>query len=67
MRPAQGSLANIYLTLGSDPNRPTLVAIKGIVFDVSRNSAYGASGSYRGEYSTYPITIKNNQTDCSFS
>ncbi|CAG7967683.1 unnamed protein product [Penicillium nalgiovense] len=32
---------------GTDPNRPTLVAIKGVVFDVTRNSAYGASGSYR--------------------
>ncbi|KJK67065.1 Cytochrome b5-like Heme/Steroid binding domain protein [Aspergillus parasiticus SU-1] len=26
---------------GTDPNRPTWVAIKGIVFDVSKNSAYG--------------------------
>ncbi|KAJ5144067.1 Cytochrome b5 [Penicillium bovifimosum] len=32
---------------GSDPSRPTLVAIKGVVFDVSRNAAYGASGQYR--------------------
>ncbi|KAJ5281398.1 hypothetical protein N7478_006770 [Penicillium angulare] len=32
---------------GTDPNRPTLVAIKGIVFDVSRNAAYGSSGQYR--------------------
>ena len=34
---------------GSDPNRPTLVAIKGVVFDVTRNAAYGSSGQYRGE------------------
>ncbi|KAJ5081457.1 cytochrome b5-like heme/steroid binding domain-containing protein [Penicillium alfredii] len=32
---------------GTDPNRPTLVAIKGVVFDVSRNAAYGPSGQYR--------------------
>ncbi|KAJ5495658.1 Membrane steroid-binding protein 2 [Penicillium diatomitis] len=32
---------------GSDPNRPTLVAIKGTVFDVSRNQAYSATGQYR--------------------
>ncbi|OJJ87309.1 putative progesterone binding protein [Aspergillus glaucus CBS 516.65] len=32
---------------GTDPNRPTLVAIKGIVFDVSRNQAYSPSGQYR--------------------
>ncbi|KKK14997.1 hypothetical protein P175DRAFT_0535393 [Aspergillus ochraceoroseus IBT 24754] len=32
---------------GTDPSRPTLVAIKGIVFDVSRNAAYGAEGQYR--------------------
>ncbi|KAL1957135.1 hypothetical protein VTO42DRAFT_6278 [Malbranchea cinnamomea] len=31
---------------GSDPSRPTLVAIKGIVFDVSRNPAYGPGGNY---------------------
>ncbi|KAH8428851.1 putative progesterone binding protein [Aspergillus melleus] len=32
---------------GTDPNRPTLVAIKGIVFDVSKNAAYSPSGQYR--------------------
>lgn len=32
---------------GADPDRPTLVAIKGIVFDVTRNPAYGPGGSYR--------------------
>jgi cytochrome b involved in lipid metabolism len=37
------------LHTGSDPNRPTLVAIKGTVFDVTRNAAYGAAGQYRGE------------------
>lgn len=34
---------------GTDPSRPTLVAIKGVVFDVTRNAAYGPSGQYRGE------------------
>lgn len=44
-------LANVCCAAGSDPSRPTLVAIKGIVFDVTRNPAYSASGQYRGEYS----------------
>lgn len=39
---------------GSDPSRPTLVAIKGTVFDVTRNAAYGATGQYRGESSMPP-------------
>lgn len=34
---------------GTDSSRPTLVAIKGVVFDVSRNAAYGATGQYKGE------------------
>lgn len=34
---------------GTDPNRPTLVAIKGIVFDVTRNQAYSPSGQYHGK------------------
>jgi hypothetical protein len=33
---------------GTDPSRPTLVAIKGIVFDVSKNPAYGPNGQYHG-------------------
>lgn len=44
------------LLVGSDPSRPTLVAIKGTVFDVTRNAAYGASGQYRGEFSMRPHT-----------
>jgi hypothetical protein len=39
----------LTLQTGSDPSRPTLVAIKGVVFDVTRNSAYGQSGQYRGK------------------
>ncbi|PLB33330.1 cytochrome b5 [Aspergillus taichungensis] len=31
---------------GTDSNRPTLVAIKGIVFDVTRNAAYSPTGQY---------------------
>ncbi|EGE85707.1 progesterone binding protein [Blastomyces gilchristii SLH14081] len=31
---------------GTDPNRPTLVAIKGVVFNVSGNPAYGPGGNY---------------------
>lgn len=36
--------------IGTDPSRPTLVAIKGVVFDVTRNPAYGPNGSYRGRF-----------------
>ncbi|KAI1616017.1 cytochrome b5-like heme/steroid binding domain-containing protein [Exophiala viscosa] len=32
---------------GSNPDKPTYVAIKGTVFDVSKNTAYGEKGSYR--------------------
>ncbi|KAI9376505.1 cytochrome b5-like heme/steroid binding domain-containing protein [Aspergillus egyptiacus] len=32
---------------GTDPNRPIYVAIKGIVFDVTRNTAYGPDGQYK--------------------
>jgi predicted heme/steroid binding protein len=38
------------LNSGTDASRPTYVAIKGIVFDVTRNSAYGPEGQYRGTY-----------------
>ncbi|PKY01881.1 cytochrome b5 [Aspergillus campestris IBT 28561] len=31
---------------GTDSSRPTLVAIKGIVFDVTRNAAYSPTGQY---------------------
>ncbi|KAL6240366.1 hypothetical protein RBB50_012736 [Rhinocladiella similis] len=31
---------------GTDPSKPVLIAIKGIVFDVSRNSAYQPGGCY---------------------
>lgn len=31
---------------GTDENRPTYLAIKGIVFDVSRNAMYKPGGSY---------------------
>ena len=40
--------ANDFL-VGSDPNIPIYVAMKGIVFDVSKNSAYHPGGSYRGK------------------
>ncbi|KAK4949926.1 hypothetical protein LTR10_011768 [Elasticomyces elasticus] len=32
---------------GTNPDKPTYVAIKGTVFDVSKNAAYGEKGSYR--------------------
>lgn len=31
---------------GNTPDKPTLVAIKGVVFDVSKNDAYGPKGQY---------------------
>jgi len=31
---------------GTNPDKPTLVAIKGTVFDVSKNEAYGPKGNY---------------------
>jgi hypothetical protein len=47
-----GTVVNKGLTwgmiLGSDPSKPTLVAIKGTVFDVSRNEAYAPKGTYHG-------------------
>lgn len=33
---------------GTNPDKPTYVAIKGVVFDVSRNKAYQPGGSYSG-------------------
>jgi membrane-associated progesterone receptor component len=35
-----------------NPDKPTLVAIKGTVFDVSRNDAYGPKGQYHGKANT---------------
>lgn len=35
---------------GSDPEKPIYVAIKGVVFDVSRNKAYQPGGSYSGTH-----------------
>jgi hypothetical protein len=37
---------------GSDSSRPTLVAMKGIVFDVTKNPMYSATGSYKGKRRT---------------
>ena len=33
---------------GTDPSKPTLVAIKGVVFNISGNAAYGPEGPYHG-------------------
>ncbi|KAJ5095216.1 Cytochrome b5 [Penicillium argentinense] len=41
------SLEELAKCDGTDPSRPTLIAIKGVVFDVTRNSMYGATGSYK--------------------
>ena len=37
-------------TTGTNPDYPTYVAIKGTVFDVSGNKAYGPEGSYKGMF-----------------
>jgi len=37
-------------TTGTNPDYPTYVAIKGTVFDVSGNKAYGPEGSYKGTF-----------------
>jgi hypothetical protein len=34
---------------GTNPDYPTYVAIKGTVFDVTGNKAYGPEGSYKGK------------------
>lgn len=50
--PLSNALTGLRLTInrsGTDPSRPTLVAIKGTVFDVSGNAAYGAKGQYHGK------------------
>lgn len=41
-----------YLITGTNPDYPTYVAIKGTVFDVSGNKAYGPEGSYKGKSGT---------------
>jgi cytochrome b involved in lipid metabolism len=46
-RIAQYRVFNIYES-GTNPDYPTYVAIKGTVFDVTGNKAYGPEGSYKG-------------------
>jgi hypothetical protein len=48
------------LFAGTDPSRPTLVAIKGIVFDVSKNPAYGPNGQYHGKSIPFPMRCKTS-------
>jgi hypothetical protein len=36
---------------GTNPDYPTYVAIKGTIFDVTGNKAYGPEGSYKGKLS----------------
>ena len=46
-------LTVLNFSTGSDPSKPTLVAIKGTVFDVSGNDAYGPKGQYHGQYTIF--------------
>lgn len=50
-------LANLAITTGTDPSRPTYVAIKGIVFDVSKNSAYRPDGPYHGMFLSVCLSV----------
>ncbi|ETN36767.1 uncharacterized protein HMPREF1541_09045 [Cyphellophora europaea CBS 101466] len=48
---------------GTDPSKPVLIAIKGTVFDVSRNRAYQPGGPYHGTptiFSTCP-SLRNSR------
>ncbi|KAL9617726.1 MAG: hypothetical protein Q9160_007500 [Pyrenula sp. 1 TL-2023] len=42
---------------GTDSTKPTLVAIKGTVFDVSKNKAYGVGGQYHGKRTIPPLSL----------
>ena len=64
----QGGNSHSHLLLhpGSDPSKPTLVAIKGTVFDVSGNEAYAPKGQYHGQSvlshptTYYPHTLQKH-------
>lgn len=45
------------ISIGSNPDYPTYVAIKGTIFDVSGNKAYGPDGSYKGEFSVSSMSF----------
>jgi hypothetical protein len=54
---------------GTNPDYPTYVAIKGTIFDVTGNKAYGPEGSYKGKRSVTASLTRQaqlNQTACSF-
>jgi hypothetical protein len=46
---------------GTNPDYPTYVAIKGTVFDVSGNKAYGPEGSYKGMSDHDVLTLRTLQ------
>lgn len=48
----KGESLESHVITGTDPSKPILVAIKGTVFDVSGNDAYGPNGQYHGQYSS---------------
>lgn len=45
---------------GTDPSRPTYVAIKGTIFDVSKNAAYAPGGQYHGKHIPSPYIFSSN-------
>lgn len=44
----KGTCADNASPAGTNPDKPTWVAIKGTVFDVSKNPAYSEKGQYHG-------------------
>jgi len=53
----------IFDLIGTNPDYPTYVAIKGTVFDVSGNKAYGPEGSYKGKSPLSSPVQSNTESD----
>ncbi|KAE8367484.1 cytochrome b5 [Aspergillus caelatus] len=62
------SLEDLAQSDGSDSNRPTLFAIKGVVFDVSTNPAFAPEGCYHvyaGKDPSRALALSScNPADC---
>jgi hypothetical protein len=54
----------VRLNPGTDPSRPTYVAIKGTIFDVSKNAAYAPGGQYHGKHILPSPPISSSQIWC---
>ena len=51
------TVSNAVLITGTTPSKPTLVAIKGTIFDVSGNKAYAPGGGYHGMSKTFSSAL----------